>query len=94
MHRVVIKMPACFRWTPEALTGASVAAILARHVPAPACEDILVRQDQSATAMIHESVLPKLNAMQRQRWGVFQNTCHLKLLPRNAHALALRGRQS
>ncbi|CAE7255907.1 unnamed protein product [Symbiodinium natans] len=60
MHRAVIKMPACFGWTPEALTGASVAAILARHVPAPACEDILVRQDQSATAMIHESVLPKL----------------------------------
>ncbi|CAE7594776.1 unnamed protein product [Symbiodinium natans] len=47
MHRVVIKMPACFGWTPEALTGASIAAILARHVPAPACEDILVRQDAS-----------------------------------------------
>ena len=60
MHKVVIKLPFIFGWRQEACTAQTFAKFLEKHIPAPAYENITVRQDQSATVYVHESEIEKL----------------------------------
>ena len=60
MHKVVIKLPAAFGWQPDVMTGSSITKILQQHIPAPSFDSLVIRQDQSATCLVHDSEISKL----------------------------------
>ena len=60
MHKVVIKLPTAFGWQPDVMTGNSLTKILQQHIPAPSFDSLVIRQDQSATCLVHDSEIPKL----------------------------------
>ena len=60
MHKIVVTLPSLFGWGPEACNARTVAKFLEQHIPAPAYENITVRQDQSATVFVHESEIETL----------------------------------
>jgi hypothetical protein len=60
MHKVTLKLPYVHGWRQETCTIQSIAKILDARIPSPAYEQILVRQDQSATVPVHESEILNL----------------------------------
>ena len=59
MHRVNLKMPACYGWTPEMVTGSTVARLLEKHIPPGSYDAIVCRDSLTATCLIHFDVLDK-----------------------------------
>ena len=55
MHKVTIKLPFIHGWRSESCTVQSIAKILDQRIPNPSYDQIVVRQDQSATVLVHES---------------------------------------
>ena len=60
MHKIVVKLPFLFGLRPEACNSRTIAKFREQHIPAPAYENITVRQDQSATVFAHESEIETL----------------------------------
>ena len=57
MHRVNLKMPACYGWSAEMVTGSTVARMLEKHIPPGSYDAIICRDNLTATCLIHFDVL-------------------------------------
>ena len=69
MIKMVAKLPVHFGWTEEAIRGSTLATHLAKHCDIHAIEQILCRDNYSATFMAHESVVISL-LVARTRYSI------------------------
>ena len=57
MHKVTIKMPACFGWTTDMVTGTTIARVLEARIPPGSFDGIICRDNLTATCLVHADVL-------------------------------------
>ena len=60
MHKIAIKMPFAMGWTAETCTARSITSCLERIIPGPSFDNLILRRDQTATVMVHESEVANL----------------------------------